>query len=168
MIGLSIQVGNLKGQGELICIALESGLGTVQSTICSNFGRSGETAPQPHSADLADQSPRGPWPILTSQLTRNRPLARWASCCQVGLCLTCQVNFYCGLMGYGFKFSANRLGGPTKLWDTGVYGLSEVWVMRGSSTVYLYLFQMFGYLEVRPFHIKGSVVGTETRVSCPC
>ena len=40
---------------------------------------------------------------------------------------------YCRLMSYGFKFSANRLGGHKKLWDTGVYGLSEAWVMRVST-----------------------------------
>ena len=46
--------------------------------------------------------------------------------------------FYCGLMGYGFKFSANRLGGHKKLWDTGVYGFkSEAWVMRVSTVVVL-------------------------------
>jgi hypothetical protein len=40
---------------------------------------------------------------------------------------------YCGLMGYGVKFSAHRLGGLKKVWVKRVYGLSQAWVMRGST-----------------------------------
>ena len=36
-------------------------------------------------------------------------------------------------MGYGVKFPAHRVGGSKKLWDFMVYGLSESWVMRGST-----------------------------------
>jgi hypothetical protein len=36
-------------------------------------------------------------------------------------------------MGYGLQIPANQVGGPEKLWDSGVYGLSKAWVMRGST-----------------------------------
>ena len=42
---------------------------------------------------------------------------------------------YCGPMGYGVKIPAHRVGGPEKLWVIRGYGLSEVWVMRGSTVV---------------------------------
>ena len=42
---------------------------------------------------------------------------------------------YCGPMGYGMQFPANQVGGQLKLWDIRGYGLSEVWVMRGSTVV---------------------------------
>jgi hypothetical protein len=45
------------------------------------------------------------------------------------------VMGYCGLMGYGVQIPANRVGGPEKLWDFRVYGLSRVWV-KGVSTVH--------------------------------
>ena len=31
------------------------------------------------------------------------------------------------IMGYGLKFSANRVGGSEKLWVTGGYGLRGLW-----------------------------------------
>jgi hypothetical protein len=40
---------------------------------------------------------------------------------------------YRGCMGYGMHFSANRLGGPKKVWGIREYGLSELWVMREST-----------------------------------
>ena len=40
------------------------------------------------------------------------------------------VMVYCRFMGYGVKFSAHQLGGLKNVWDLGVYGLSDVWVMR--------------------------------------
>ena len=40
---------------------------------------------------------------------------------------------YCGPMGYGTEISAHRVGGHEKLWDIRDYGLSEVWVERGST-----------------------------------
>jgi hypothetical protein len=45
------------------------------------------------------------------------------------------VMGYCGLMGYGVQIPVNRVGGPEKLWDFRVYGLSRVWV-KGVSTVF--------------------------------
>jgi hypothetical protein len=33
-------------------------------------------------------------------------------------------------MGYGMQIPAHRVGGPKKLWDFRVYGLSESWVKR--------------------------------------
>jgi hypothetical protein len=42
---------------------------------------------------------------------------------------------YCGPMGYGIQFPANQVGGQLSLWGMRGYGLSEVWIMRGS-TVY--------------------------------
>ena len=45
---------------------------------------------------------------------------------------------YQGVMGYGFKFLAYRLGGPKILWIMGEYGLSGPWVKR-ELTVYTYL-----------------------------
>jgi hypothetical protein len=41
------------------------------------------------------------------------------------------VMGYCGPMGYGRQFSANRLGGRLKLWGKRGYGLRQVWVKRG-------------------------------------
>ena len=38
---------------------------------------------------------------------------------------------YCGPMGYGVDFPANRLRGQKKLWDKRGYGLRQVWVKRG-------------------------------------
>ena len=38
---------------------------------------------------------------------------------------------YCGPMGYGVEFPANRLRGQKKLWDKRGYGLRQVWVKRG-------------------------------------
>ena len=47
-------------------------------------------------------------------------------------------------MGYGllrlcglWHFSANRLGGPKNLWGIREYGLSELWVMRESTVLFL-------------------------------
>ncbi|KAF8953544.1 hypothetical protein BDZ97DRAFT_1712975 [Flammula alnicola] len=42
---------------------------------------------------------------------------------------------YRGLMGYGLKIPAHRLGGPKNLWDIRGYGLSQAWVMRGSTVI---------------------------------
>jgi hypothetical protein len=39
-------------------------------------------------------------------------------------------------MGYGMQIPAHRVGGPKKLWDFGVYGLSESWVKRVPTVVY--------------------------------
>ncbi|KAF8971861.1 hypothetical protein BDZ97DRAFT_1150156 [Flammula alnicola] len=44
---------------------------------------------------------------------------------------------YRGLMGYGLKIPAHRLGGPKNLWDIRGYGLSKAWVMRGSTVMIL-------------------------------
>jgi hypothetical protein len=41
-------------------------------------------------------------------------------------------------MGYGMQIPMNQLGGQVFLWVIRVYGLSEVWVKRGS-TVYTIL-----------------------------
>jgi hypothetical protein len=43
---------------------------------------------------------------------------------------------YHGLMGYGMSVPTNQLGNHDLLWVTRGYGLSEVWVKRGS-TVYM-------------------------------
>ena len=51
------------------------------------------------------------------------------------------VMGYCGCMGYGMHFSANRLGGPKNLWGIREYGLSELWVMR-ESTVPVYILSL--------------------------
>jgi hypothetical protein len=40
---------------------------------------------------------------------------------------------YHGLMGYGMSIPANQLGNHDLLWVTRGYGLSEVWVKRGST-----------------------------------
>jgi hypothetical protein len=42
---------------------------------------------------------------------------------------------YQRLMGYGVEFPAHQLGGPKKVWDFGVYGLSKVWVKTGLTVV---------------------------------
>ena len=42
---------------------------------------------------------------------------------------------YCGPMGYGMQFPANQLGGWLELWDLRGYGLSGIWVKRGSTVV---------------------------------
>ena len=42
---------------------------------------------------------------------------------------------YCGPMGYGMQFPANRVGGSLELWVIRGYGFSEVWVMRGSTVI---------------------------------
>jgi hypothetical protein len=38
-------------------------------------------------------------------------------------------------MGYGMQFPANQVGGWILLWDITGYGLSGVWVKRGSTVV---------------------------------
>ena len=43
---------------------------------------------------------------------------------------------YQRLMGYGVEFPAHRLGGPKKVWDFRVYGLSKVWVKTGSTVLH--------------------------------
>ena len=43
------------------------------------------------------------------------------------------VMGYCRLMGYGMHFPAHQVGGQAELWDIRGYGLSEVWVMTGST-----------------------------------
>ncbi|KAF9473319.1 hypothetical protein BDN70DRAFT_817399 [Pholiota conissans] len=43
---------------------------------------------------------------------------------------------YCGPMGYGLQIPAHQAGGSIYLWVIRGYGLSGVWVMRGS-TVYV-------------------------------
>jgi hypothetical protein len=40
---------------------------------------------------------------------------------------------YCGPMGYGMQFPANQVGGQLRLWGIRGYGLSGVWVTRGST-----------------------------------
>ena len=42
---------------------------------------------------------------------------------------------YQGVMGYGFKFPAYRLGGPKILWIMGEYGLSGPWIKRESTVL---------------------------------
>ncbi|KAF8221228.1 hypothetical protein L208DRAFT_1329338, partial [Tricholoma matsutake] len=49
-----------------------------------------------------------------------------------GFCLQRGMG-YCGPMGYGMQFPANQVGGQLRLWGIRGYGLSEVWVMRGSA-----------------------------------
>jgi hypothetical protein len=45
------------------------------------------------------------------------------------------VMGYCRLMGYGMHFPAHQVGGQAELWDIRGYGLSEVWVMTGSTVL---------------------------------
>ncbi|KAF9479400.1 hypothetical protein BDN70DRAFT_807063 [Pholiota conissans] len=40
---------------------------------------------------------------------------------------------YCGPMGYGLQIPAHQAGGSIYLWVIRGYGLSGVWVMRGST-----------------------------------
>ena len=49
---------------------------------------------------------------------------------------------YCGFMGYGIHFSANKLGGPKKVWGIREYGLLELWVKR-ELTVHTFLLFFF-------------------------
>ena len=37
------------------------------------------------------------------------------------------------VMGYGLHFPANQLGGRQNLWPITGYGVSQVWVMAGST-----------------------------------
>jgi hypothetical protein len=46
---------------------------------------------------------------------------------------------YCGPMGYGMQFPANQVGGQLRLWGIRGYGLSGVWVIRGSTVVIVIL-----------------------------
>ena len=46
------------------------------------------------------------------------------------------VMGYCGPMGYGMQFPAHQVGGQLGLWDIRGYGLSGVWVKRGSTVLY--------------------------------
>jgi hypothetical protein len=41
----------------------------------------------------------------------------------------------CGLMGYGMKFPANQVGGQLLAMGYRGYGLSGVWVKRGSTVI---------------------------------
>src|SRR6266702_3720033 len=43
---------------------------------------------------------------------------------------------YDGLMGYGTQIPAYQLGGLTFLWGIGGYGLSTLWLKRGSTVVH--------------------------------
>ena len=45
------------------------------------------------------------------------------------------VMGYCGPMGYGVHFPAHQVGGWPGLWVKRGYGLSEVWVKRGSTVL---------------------------------
>ena len=50
-------------------------------------------------------------------------------------------------MGYGIweslaHLAGNRLGGHEKVWVTGVYGLSQVWI-KTEATVFLHLLWLF-------------------------
>ena len=47
------------------------------------------------------------------------------------------------IMGYGFEIPTYQAGGQTKLWDIRGYGLSRLWVKRGS-TVYRLGILLFG------------------------
>ena len=47
-------------------------------------------------------------------------------------------------MGYGMQIPAHRVGGPKKLWDFRVYGLSESWVKRVPTVPWLIVTPMFG------------------------
>ena len=42
---------------------------------------------------------------------------------------------YCGPMGFYVKITVHQLGGPKNLWDMRGYGLSGVWVIRGSTVL---------------------------------
>ncbi|KAF9476183.1 hypothetical protein BDN70DRAFT_812686 [Pholiota conissans] len=42
---------------------------------------------------------------------------------------------YCGPMGYGLQIPAHQAGGSIYLWVIRGYGLSGVWVMRGSTVL---------------------------------
>ena len=42
---------------------------------------------------------------------------------------------YCGFMGYGIKIPAHRVGGFKILWGIRGYGLSGLWVKRGSTVL---------------------------------
>jgi hypothetical protein len=69
------------------------------------------------------------------------------------------VMGYCGLMGYGVKFSAHQLGGLKKVWDMRVYGLSQAWVMRGSTVVNFRVF-------VRPLEYCTDTTDSSRHVTC--
>ena len=47
-----------------------------------------------------------------------------------------------GYMGFYVKITVHQLGGPKNLWDMRGYGLSGVWVTRGS-TVTTFIFFSF-------------------------
>ena len=42
---------------------------------------------------------------------------------------------YEGIMGYGSNFPAHQIGGMKKLWGSKGYGVSGVWVKRGSTVI---------------------------------
>jgi hypothetical protein len=42
---------------------------------------------------------------------------------------------YCGPMGFGVQIPIHQLGGMILLWDSRGYGLSKVWVKRGSTVL---------------------------------
>ena len=42
------------------------------------------------------------------------------------------------VMGYGLHFPANQLGGRQNLWPITGYGVSQVWVMAGSTVVVIF------------------------------
>jgi len=48
-------------------------------------------------------------------------------------CRRAWVMGYCRPMGYGMQFPAYQVGGQVRLWVIRGYGLTEVWVMRGST-----------------------------------
>jgi len=57
---------------------------------------------------------------------------------------------YCRPMGYGMQFPMNQVGGQLDLWDIRGYGLSEVWVMRGSTVLFLgcHMFSVFSRQDI--------------------
>jgi hypothetical protein len=45
---------------------------------------------------------------------------------------------YCGPMGFASQIPVHRVGGMELLWDIRGYGLSGVWIMRGSTVQCIY------------------------------
>jgi hypothetical protein len=74
--------------------------------------------------------------LLVNQLRNHRNMGlslMWLAKPMGFACRGVWVMGYCGPMGYGMQFPANQVGGQLRLWDIRGYGLSEVWVMRGST-----------------------------------
>ena len=59
------------------------------------------------------------------------------------------------IMGYGFEIPAYQAGGQTKPWDIRGYGLSRLWVKRGS-TVYTFNIVLSSNSYKVPPHVKDA------------